>query len=131
MPSTAVPESLSRLIHIHKATSLTARWRHEGTTSARDTDWDAQYDEIKALMMATFATTHSRALQETLYLMGQAVLEAYPQVAEVRFSAPNKHHFLVDFSGFDVPVENHGEVFHAADRPYGLIECTVQRGPSA
>jgi urate oxidase len=36
----------------------------------------------------------------------------------------------VDFSGFEVPVENHGEVFVAADRPYGLIECTVLRESS-
>jgi urate oxidase len=49
-------------------------------------------------------------------------------IAEVRFAAPNKHHFLVDFSGFDVEgLENNGEVFIAADRPYGLIECTVLR----
>jgi urate oxidase len=46
----------------------------------------------------------------------------------VRFSAPNKHHFLVDFSGFEVEgLTNDGEVYVAADRPYGLIECQVVR----
>ena len=39
--------------------------------------------------------------------------------------APNKHHFLVDLAPFDL--ENNGEVFIAADRPYGLIEATVVR----
>ncbi|MDN5854331.1 MAG: urate oxidase, partial [Actinomycetia bacterium] len=55
----------------------------------------------------------------------------YPAVAEIRFSAPNKHHFAVDLERFGV--ENDGEVFIAADRPYGLIEATVQRddAPSA
>jgi urate oxidase len=49
-------------------------------------------------------------------------------VSEVRFSAPNKHHFLVDFSGFRVDgLTNDGEVFIAADRPYGLIEAEVLR----
>ena len=38
---------------------------------------------------------------------------------------PNKHHFLVDLSPFDV--ENKNEVFHADDRPYGYIEGTVRR----
>jgi hypothetical protein len=48
----------------------------------------------------------------------------------VRFSAPNKHHFLVDLSPFGV--ENNGEVFIAADRLYGLIEAAVSReGASA
>ncbi len=80
------------------------------------------------MLLSTFATTYSRALQETLYLMGSAVVDTLPGIAEVSFSAPNKHHFLVDFSGFDVDgLENNGEVFVAADRPYGLIECTVLR----
>ena len=57
--------------------------------------------------------------------MGEAVLEQHPEVAEIKFSAPNKHHFLVDLSPFGV--ENPGEVFIAADRPYGLIEATVVR----
>ena len=53
------------------------------------------------------------------------MLEAHPEVAEISFSAPNKHHHLVDLSPFGI--ENHGEVFIAADRPYGLIEATVTR----
>jgi urate oxidase len=104
------------------ATSLTARWRYETTESV---DWNKSYDDIRTVLLETFATTYSRALQETLYAMGSAVLEQHPEVAEVKFSAPNKHHFLVDLSPFGV--ENNGEVFIAADRPYGLIEATVQR----
>jgi len=57
--------------------------------------------------------------------MGRAVLEARDDVAEIRLSAPNKHHFLADLSPFGL--DNPGEVFHAADRPYGLIQCAVQR----
>ena len=111
------------------ATSLTARWRHEGTSASRDTDWDATYEDIKKIMLSAFATTYSRALQETLQAMGGAVLEAHPEVAEVRFSAPNKHHFLVDLAPFGL--ENDGEVFIAADRPYGLIEASVSRDDSS
>jgi urate oxidase len=57
--------------------------------------------------------------------MGAAVLETRPEVAEVRLSLPNKHHFLVDLSPFGLKNEN--EVFYAADRPYGLIEGTILR----
>jgi len=109
------------------ATSLTAEWRH-GPDDAGDADWNASYGLVRDVLLSTFATTYSRALQETLYLMGSAVVDTMPGIAEVRFAAPNKHHFLVDFSGFDVDgLENNGEVFIAADRPYGLIECTVLR----
>ena len=38
---------------------------------------------------------------------------------------PNKHHFLVDLSPFGQANDN--EVYHADDRPYGLIEGTVIR----
>ena len=103
------------------ATSLVARWRYSGT----DTDWNASHDAIRSALLEVFATTYSRALQETLYLMGTRVLETQDDVAEIRFSAPNKHHFLVDLEPFGL--ENDGEVFIAADRPYGLIEATVVR----
>jgi urate oxidase len=68
---------------------------------------------------------HSLALQQTLYAMGSAVLEAHPEIAEIRLSAPNKHHFLVDLQPFGL--DNPGEVFYASDRPYGLIEASVVR----
>jgi urate oxidase len=104
------------------ATSLTAWWRWG---RQQPDDWDTAYDEVRATLLETFATTYSRALQETLYRMGRAVLQAHPLVADIRFSAPNKHHFVVDLSPFGM--DNPGEVLHADDRPYGLIEAQVRR----
>lgn len=103
------------------ATSLVAQWRFTST----DIDWDAVYTGVKNEMVKQFAVVHSLALQQTLYEMGKAVLEQYPVIAEVRLSAPNKHHFCYDLSRFGL--ENNNEVFHAADRPYGLIQATVTR----
>lgn len=103
------------------ATSLVAQWRFTST----DIDWDAVYTGVKNEMVKQFAVVHSLALQQTLYEMGKAVLEQYPVIAEVRLSAPNKHHFRYDLSRFGL--ENNNEVFHAADRPYGLIQATVTR----
>ncbi|RIX26431.1 factor-independent urate hydroxylase [Amnibacterium setariae] len=109
------------------ATSLTAQWRL--TDAAADTDWNGVYAAVKALMLAEFATLDSFALQQTLWHMGRAALEAFPPIAEIRLVAPNKHHFLVDFSRFDEPNEN--EVFHADDRPYGLIQASAVREGAA
>ncbi len=103
------------------ATSLVARWRYNST----DVEWNASFAAIKALLLKRFAEIHSKALQQSLYGMGEAVLEAHPEVDELKFSAPNKHHFLVDLSPFGV--DNPNEVFYAADRPFGLIEATVLR----
>jgi urate oxidase len=103
------------------ATSLVARWRHVGV----DHDWGKSYSSIRQTLLEQFATVHSLALQQTLYEMGKAVLEQHPAVAEIKFSAPNKHHFVYDLSRFGL--DNPNEVFHADDRPYGLIEATVLR----
>ena len=46
-------------------------------------------------------------------------------MAEIRFSVSNKQHFGYDLA--PLGLENDNEVFHADDRPYGLIEATVPR----
>ena len=115
---TTLPETDDRIL----ATSLTAAWLHRDEA---DRDWDASYAAVRALLLATFATTYSRALQESLHAMGRAVLDAHDDLVEISFAAPNRHHFLVDLAPFGL--DNPGEVFIAADRPYGLIEATVLR----
>jgi urate oxidase len=94
---TTLPETTDRIL----ATAVDARWRHTGVHA----DWES--------------------LQQTLYAMGERALTARPEVAEIRLALPNKHHFLVDLTAFGL--DNPGEVFVAADRPYGLIEATVLR----
>ena len=74
-------------------------------------------------MLEKFANTHSLSLQQTLYAMGKGALEAVPEIAEIRLSMPNKHHFLVDLGKWDL--DNPNQVFYAADRPYGLIEAAI------
>ena len=114
---TSLAETHDRVL----ATSLIARWRH----MRPEGDWDALHASIRQVLISQFATVHSLALQQSLWEMGKAVLADHAGIAEIRLSAPNKHHFLVDLSPFGVT--NRGEVFHADDRPYGLIQCALQR----
>lgn len=108
------------------ATEVNAQWRHAGT----DAEWDKSYEVVKRCLLQAFADTHSLSLQQTLYAMGERVLEAVPGIVEVKLQLPNKHHFEVDLTPFGLINDN--EVFWAADRPYGLIEGTVVRDvPSA
>ena len=102
------------------ATAVTARWRHAAPASE---DWDASFAGARGALLDTFAGTYSRSLQGTLHAMADAMLTARPELAEVRMSLPNRHHFEVDLSPFGL--ENDNEVFHADDRPYGLIEASV------
>jgi urate oxidase len=118
---TTLQETTDRIL----ATSLTASWRYAGSAIDGGIDYDVTYEGIRDLLLATFADVHSLALQQTIFEMGKAVLERYDEVVDITLSCPNKHHFLVDLEPFGL--DNPGEVFFAADRPYGLIEATVQR----
>ena len=103
------------------STDIATRWRYNTT----DLDFDAVHASVKQIILSTFTDHYSRALQETLYLMGKSVIAAHPEIDEIKFSCPNKHHFVYDL-GF-AGIENNGETHHAADRPFGLIEATIQR----
>jgi urate oxidase len=119
---TTLPETDDRIL----ATAVTARWRYAGA----DVDWDATHGSVRTTLLETFAATHSLALQQTLYAMGEAVLERFGDVAEVRMSMPNRHHFLQDLSAYgldNAPGPDGPVVYHADDRPYGLIEGGVLR----
>ncbi len=111
-PYTTLPETGDRIL----ATAVSAQWRHRTAAG----DWGGSYGEVRRLLVEAFTGTYSRSLQQTLYAMGHRVLEARPEVVEVRLALPNKHHFLVDLAPFGL--SNPGEVYVAADRPYGLIE---------
>jgi len=116
---TTLAETSDRIL----ATSLAARWRYRAWPPAAG--WGQAHAQIRQILLERFAEVHSLALQQSLWEMGQAVLQARDDVAEIRLSAPNRHHFLADLAPFGL--DNPGEVFHAADRPYGLIQCAVQR----
>jgi urate oxidase len=103
------------------ATSLTAQWRH----TSEDVDWGKSYDQVVQTILETYGGHYSLAHQQTLFEVGAAVLNEQPQLAEIRITAPNLHHFVYDLERFGV--ENPNEVFHADDRPYGLQEVTVRR----
>jgi urate oxidase len=114
---TTLPATRDRVL----ATSVTSQWWH----TELGTNWAESYGLAVATMTDVFAGHHSLALQQTMFAMGEAMIESQPEIGEVRFSLPNKHHFVVDLSPFGL--ENPNEVFHADDRPYGYIEGTIHR----
>lgn len=118
---TTLQETEDRIL----ATDIGTKWRYNTT----DLDFNAVYDTVKRVILASFAEGYSKALQQDLFKMAAAVIDSCDEIDEIKFSCPNKHHFLSDLSVFGL--DNPGEVFYAADRPYGLIEATIQRKGSA
>ena len=107
------------------ATEITARWTYAAPFD--DIDFTASWEAVRAIVLEAFADHYSPSVQFTLHRMGEAVLEARPEVERISFSLPNKHHLLYDLARFGL--ENDHEIFHATEEPYGLIEGTVQRAP--
>ncbi|GHE63940.1 factor-independent urate hydroxylase [Streptomyces capitiformicae] len=119
---TTLPEAYDRIL----ATEVSGRWRFNWTDDEQAMpDWEASYAQVRKHMLAAFTETYSLSLQQTLYAMGARIIDNSGEIDEVRFSLPNKHHFLVDLASFGL--KNDNEVYFAADRPYGLIEATVLR----
>lgn len=126
---TTLPDATDRIM----ATQVSAKWRHSSHSidELEKIDFAKSFSQASQKMVVVFAEHHSLSLQQTLFQMGSAIIQDQPTIAAVKLSLPNKHHFLVDLTPFGQ--ENKGEVFIAADRPYGLIEAIVERddAPSA
>ncbi|WP_326799223.1 urate oxidase [Streptomyces sp. NBC_01808] len=125
---TTLQEDYDRIL----ATEVSAWWRHRWTgiagAGAEPPAWDESYEQTAKHLLTAFADTYSLSLQQSLYAMGTRVVEHRPEIEEIRFSLPNKHHFRVDLEPFGLKNDAaDGAVYFAADRPYGLIEATVLR----
>ncbi len=115
---TTLPETDDRIL----ATAVAGRWEYGDDGG----DLEATWARVRDRLLEAFTDHHSPSVQFTLYRMGEAVLEAHPEIDRIRLSLPNRHHLPFDVSRFGV--EDRGEVFHATTEPFGLIEATVERG---
>ncbi|MFD7814632.1 factor-independent urate hydroxylase [Streptomyces sp. NPDC059785] len=122
---TTLQEAYDRIL----ATDVSGRWRFNWTGDDQPMpDWDESYEKVRKHLLEAFAETYSLSLQQSLYQMGARIIGHRDEIDEVRFSLPNKHHFLVDLEPFGLKNDTaDGAVYLAADRPYGLIEATVLR----
>jgi urate oxidase len=114
---TTLPETDDRIL----ATVVTAGWEY--VDGARDLE--AAWARVRDRLLEAFVDHHSPSVQFTLHRMGEAVIEAHPEIERIHLSLPNRHHLPFDVSPFGM--EDRGEVFHATTEPFGLIEATVER----
>ena len=115
---TTLPDTDDRIL----ATIVTARWWYDTT----DLDFDRLWRGVLDQTLTTLTDHYSPSVQNTLWLMGQAVLQRFPEIEKIWYSFPNVHHIPYDLGRFGM--ENNGEIFHATQDPYGQIEGFVERG---
>jgi urate oxidase len=115
---TTLPDTSDRIM----ATKLTAVWAY----SPEPADFDGSWEAIRRTLLDVFAEHHSESVQHSIWVVGRAIIERHPEVAEVTMTLPNLHHWLADLSPFGQP--NDREIFIATTEPHGLIQATVRRG---
>ncbi|MEM6315879.1 MAG: factor-independent urate hydroxylase, partial [Planctomycetota bacterium] len=103
------------------ATTIDATW-----TYTDPCDYTAMHAALKRVMLSTFATHHSLAVQQTLLAIGNAALDAIPQIDDLTLEMPNQHRIPMNLEPFGLTNEN--EIFVATDEPFGMITGTVKRG---
>jgi urate oxidase len=114
---TTLKETNDRLL----GTRAAGEWKY-----VRDgVDYAAARARIMDALLNSFALHDSFSVQQTLYAMGSAALEAEPGIAEIYLSMPNQHCNLVDLSAFGTDNPNH--IFVPTDEPHGSIEAIVRR----
>jgi urate oxidase len=119
---TTLAEASDRLM----ATKVSADWGYSAPVSNdAGFDFDRAYETVRSALMESFATHFSPSVQNSVWVMGSAILEAVPEIDWVHMALPNLHHWLVDLSPFEMT--NDRELYIATTEPHGLIEATVRR----
>ncbi|MGI8745303.1 MAG: factor-independent urate hydroxylase [Bryobacteraceae bacterium] len=103
------------------ATSVNARWRYDDAEITFGTYWHG----IRETILETFIEHESRSLQNTLYVMAEAVLERYRDILEINLSLPNRGWVPAELS--KLGLENENDVFIPMDEPHEMIQAQVKR----
>jgi urate oxidase len=103
------------------ATSITATWDYREHLGDYRATWDGVHEQIGR----TFTDHFSPSVQNTIWRMGQAILDRFGEIERISFVLPNKHHIPYDLAPFGL--DNDREIYWVTVEPYGRIEATVER----
>ena len=103
------------------STAIKATWLYRSPETATE----AAFQAVRQTILEVFADHDSLSVQHTLYAMGEAILDRFPDVKEVAFSLPNIHCLPIDMTKFGQANDN--RIFVPTDEPHGLIEARLSR----
>ena len=103
------------------STSVKAVWKYAN----QEVNYAKISDDVRQIILETFATHHSLSVQQTLYEIGKNVINTVNEVSEISLSMPNKHYLLFNLEQFGM--KNNNEIFIPTEEPFGLIEATIRR----
>lgn len=103
------------------ASEIEAEWLY----GSEEHEFGESWQQVRKLLLESFAKHASRSVQHTLYAMGEAVLQQCSFLEQIRLSMPNRHCLPVDLSRFSL--DNPNEVFVPVEEPSGVIQATLER----
>ncbi|NP_001266028.1 uricase-2 isozyme 1-like [Cicer arietinum] len=130
---TALPETRERML----ATEVTALWRYTYESfysiPQKPLYFTDKYLDVKRVLVDTFFGSpkegvYSPSVQSTLYQMGKATLNRFPDIASIQLKMPNIHFLPVNLSNKDGHiVKFDDDVYLPTDEPHGSIEASLSR----
>ncbi len=118
---TTLPERTDRPLYVH----IDVGWHYADSADGLAAD-HARYvagEQIADLVAAVFERFVSLSIQHLVNEMGHAILESFPQLAEVSFEAQNRLWDVAVSSADDEQVR----VYHDPRPPYGRIGLVLRR----
>ncbi len=113
---TTLPEVTDRIF----ATTINAVW-----SFTRPADYNASFNAAVEELLRVFGEHDSLAVQQTIYVMGEAILARDPALSEVNLSMPNQHR--IPFNLEPLGRKNTNSIFVTTSEPFGLIQGTISR----
>ncbi|MCO5561893.1 hypothetical protein L7F22_015518 [Adiantum nelumboides] len=119
---TLLPEVRERIL----ATEVQAAWRYRSKPSC----YNKAYETVKNTLLNVFfgppaSGVYSPSVQNTLYLMGERVLQRMPEIDSIKLSMPNLHFIPVNMPTIGVKFDH--DVYLPTDEPHGTIEASLVR----
>jgi urate oxidase len=118
-PYTTLEESRQRIL----STALQATWSYQSTEP--DMPFSPLWQGVRKTLLETFAAHEGKSIQNTLYTLGQAVLDNFEAINEIHLRMPDNYCSLVNLKPFGM--ENDNEVFVPLGEPQGMAEATLRR----
>lgn len=103
------------------AGTLSVAWRYGWT----DLSFGLQWQQVRQVVLETFADHAGRSVQHALHGMGLAALDQCPAVAEIRFDVRANTYQPADLSRFGM--DGTADLLIPHDEPQAVIALTVRR----
>jgi urate oxidase len=103
------------------STAIEADWLYPD----EDVEFGPLWHGVRQMLLEAFAEHKSLSLQNTLYAMGETVLNNFDNIREIHLSLPDIHFDLLDLD--PLGMDNPSFVFLPTEEPRGLIEATLRK----